>query len=149
MVDAAIAHIVFHSLCAKAGGAGCRQGRRPFRPGFAALSAHMPRFCARIFFPLKTRNLRQRKTLPHNFVHRKCAERSLPGLPAWCRSRPKGLDVPARKRGSLLNPHRIKDLTQHKAACAHSFPQNVCKDKADGAVYVFIRYSAWEKRLSM
>jgi hypothetical protein len=37
---------------------------------------------------------------------------------------------PATKTSMLLNLNRIKYLSQHKQACAHSFPQKVCKDEA-------------------
>jgi hypothetical protein len=95
----------------------------------AGQKAHMPGFCAGRFFPLKTRDLSLGMTLPHNFVHRKCAERLLRGLLRRCAARPMRVDGTARKRGRVFNLYRIKDLTWHKAACTHSFPQNVCKTK--------------------
>jgi len=36
--------------------------------------------------------------------------------------------APAIKTSTHFNPNRIKYLSQHKQACAHSFPQKVCKD---------------------
>ena len=38
--------------------------------------------------------------------------------------------VPATKTRTHLNLNRIKYLSQHKQACAHSFPQKVCKESA-------------------
>jgi hypothetical protein len=59
-LPAALAHIVFHSLCAKHVG-----GR-----GWLIL----PKICARELFPYESKGLALRCALAHNFVHKKCEE---------------------------------------------------------------------------
>jgi hypothetical protein len=120
----------------------------------------MHRFCAAEFFSLESRGWRGRETLPHNFVHRKCAERASERrtgpqhIPAQTDYRPRAIDpiptgtnsaAPATKTSRYLNLNRIKYLIQHKQACAHSFPQKVCKDEAARNT----RASKSAKRLTM
>jgi hypothetical protein len=84
-------------------------------------------FLCRTTFVFRIKALVLTQDASSQFCPQKVCRTSTPGT-----GKPCGVNdaVPAIKRSTHLNLNRIKHLSQHKRACAHSFPQKVCKDEA-------------------